>query len=253
VSIRRPNRNRKPDRATIRKLALTWPIRQLRDVIVPPLQGEERDPEWSWKYEQEYGLPDWEDREVSLALVLNVLSDGGKRDLQPIIAVLHEIRGLAYENARLGWTLKHRRENAEEADRIRRNLVKWLKPAIRLHQRLNPDDLSSPLRFRRMYEAMLTALTFPERMTDEETDEERTVRDWLLSPSPPSMTRRRKARGNPDAVLVREAHRLLTRARVPREHHRELLWAIGLLDKNGNLQSRQFSPATNTPRRHPRR
>ena len=79
---------------------------------------------------------------------LNVLSDGGKTDVRPVIATLQQIKQRAFETARLGLTLDQR-EDAEEADVIRRNLTKWLARAVRLHQWSNPDDLPTGRRFRR--------------------------------------------------------------------------------------------------------
>lgn len=224
-----------PDRQTIRDLLLTWPTRQMRGVTVPPPPGD--DPEWSWNYEQQYGAPKLKDRESVLGITLKVLSDGGKRDIRAIVAALQRIRHRAFENARLGLTLDLQREGAEESVLIRRNLTKWLARAIRLHQQSNPDDLPTGRRFRHTYEAMLTALTFGELMTEQE----RASRDWLFAPYPAAMRRRRNSQGNPDASLVKEAHRLLAAVKVPHEQHRDLLWAIGVVDESGHLPRRNLS------------
>jgi hypothetical protein len=228
------------DTATIRELVKTWPIRQLRGVSVPPPTDDVRDPEWSWKYERKYGVSKARDRESTLRLVLNVLSDNGKREMPPIVDVLHKIKGIAFEGALLGFITAHQREDAEEADTIRRSLTKWLARAVRLHERLNHASLPSGLRFQRAYQDMLEALTFSKVGSSGKDLEP--ARDWLLAPRPKAAVRRRKTRGNPDAALVKEAHRLLSNAKVPRKHHREVLWAIGLLDQNGNLPPRGNSP-----------
>lgn len=230
----KPRQNgRLPDRATIRELLLTWPVRQLRGVPVPP--PEDDAPEWSWKYEQQYGAPKLKDRESALRITLNVLSNGGK-DVRTVVGALQQIKGDAFENARLGLTIDLHREEAEEADLIRRNLMKWLARAVRLHQQSNPNDLPTGLRSRRTYEAMLTALTFDQSMTDSE----RALRDWLFAPRPAAMKRRRDKRTNPDAPLVKTAKRLLADAKVPPEHRVDLLWAIGIVDEKGHLPTRNF-------------
>jgi hypothetical protein len=209
----------------------------MQGIAVPRLPDDGvSDPEWSWKYEQRYGAPKLKDRESVLRIALNVLSDGGSTDIRPVVAALQEIKQAAFENARRGLTLDLQREDAEEANLIRRNLTPWLVRAVRLHQRTNPDDLPTGRRFRRTYEAMLTALTFDGPITDD-----RTLRDWLFAPRPAAMLRRRKKRGNPDAPLVEEAKRLLADAKVPREHRVDLLWAIGIVDENGHLPRRNFS------------
>lgn len=193
----------------------------------------DNDPDWSWKYEQQYGAPKLKDRESALRIALNVLSGSGK-DVRPIVEALHQIKRQAFENARLGLTIDVQREEANEADLIRRNLTKWLARAVRLHEQSNPDDLPTGRRFRRTYEAMLTALTFHEPMTDQE----RALRDWLFAPRPAAMGRRRATQGNPDAMLVNDAHRLLTRVKVPREQRGDLLWAIGVVNEKGELPQR---------------
>ena len=169
-----------------------------REVSVPrPPDDGGDEPEWAWKYEQRHGAPKLKDRESALRIALNVLSDSG-RDLRPIVEALHEIKRQAFENARIGLTIDLQREEADEADLIRRNLTKWLARAVRLHRQLNPDDLPTGRRPRRTYEAMLTALTFDQSMTDSE----RAFRDWLFAPRPAAMKRRRDKRTNPDAPLV---------------------------------------------------
>jgi hypothetical protein len=40
---------------------------------------------------------------------------------------------------------------------------------------------------------------------------------------------------------VKVAHWILTKAKVPAEHHAALLWAIGLVDESGNLPKRRNS------------
>ncbi len=200
-------------------------------VFVPPPADDGRDdPEWSWKYEQRYGAPKLDQREEVLRIALDVLSHGGRKDLGPIVAALHRIKAEAFEAARDGLTIDLQREHLKEADMIRRNLTEWLPRAIRLHERLNPDDLPAGRRLRQMYEEMLRALTFDERMTDQE----RALRDWVFDPSLlEKVPLRRAKQTNPDAQLVKYAHELLSDAGVPREQHRDLLWAIGLMDENG--------------------
>ena len=219
----------------------------MRDISVPPPPDTgDGDPEWSWKYEQRYGAPQLKDRETTLQIALTVLLDGGRKDVRPIVAALHQIKQIAFENARLGLTLDLQRGEAEEADLIRRNLTKWLGRAVRLHQRSNPDDLSTGRRSRRTYEAMLTALTFNKPMTDQE----RALRDWLFAPRPAAMGRRRETQGNPDAMLVKDAHRLLAEAKVPREQHGDLRWAVGVVDENGHLPSTGCANKSESLSRH---
>lgn len=210
----------------------------MQGIAVPRLPDDGvSDPEWSWKYEQRYGAPKLKDRESVLRIALNVLSGGG-RDLRPIVEALTEIKRQAFENASLGLMIDLQREQAKEADLIRRNLTKWLARAVRLHQQLNPDDLPTGRRSRETYEAMLTALTFDQSMTDSE----RALRDWLFAPRPAAMKRRRDKTTNPDAPLVKTAKRLLADAKVPPEHRVDLLWAIGVVDENGHLPRRNFFP-----------
>jgi hypothetical protein len=212
------------------------------DVSVPPPPNDGRDdPEWSWKYEQQYGAPKRDDRESVLRTGLNLLSDGGKKDIGPVIAALQQIKGRAFENAIDGLHVDLQREQVEEADRIRRNLTKWLARAIDLHRRLNPDDLPAARRFRQMYEDMLTALTFDVPDVPM-TEQERALRDWVFDPTLLSkVTLRRPRQTNPDAQLVKYAHEVLSGAGVPRDQHGDLLWAIGLVEENGNLPRRNFS------------
>jgi hypothetical protein len=228
-----------PDNETIRELLLTWPVRQMRDVAVPPPpQDGGDDPSWSWKYEQKYGAPKLKEREEALRIALNVLSNKGKKDLGPIVSALQRIKAAAFENALLGLTVDLQRTHAEEADVIRRTLTKWLARAIDLHRRLNPDDLPAARRFRNTYEAMLTALTFDEPMTDQE----RAQRDWLFNPHLlKAAPLRRERQGNPDGRIVEYAHDVLSAAGAPREHHRDLLWAIGVVDEDGHLPRRNLS------------
>ena len=243
MAVSRINRSPELDPATIRELVKTWPMRQLRGISVPPPPGDTRDPEWSWSYERKYGAPNARDREASLRIVLSVLARKGRRDIRAIVAALHKIKGLAFEDALLGFIRTHQRQDAEEADIVRRNLTKWLARAVRLHKRLNNADLSAGLRFRRAYERMLTALNGDETATAQEE----AARDWILSPRPAGAVRRRSARGNPDEVVVKEAHRLLTEAKVPKEHHRELLLAIGLLQPRGNVSQKKIDPPDTEP------
>jgi hypothetical protein len=208
-----------------------------REVSVPrPSDDGGDDPEWAWKYEQRHGASKLKDRELVLQDTLTLLARNGK-EVGRIVATLRDIKSMAFENARRGLTLDLQREHFDTADLIRRNLTKWLARAVSLHRESNPDDLPTGRRFRRTYEAMLTALTFDEPMADEG----RALRDWLFAPHPKTMPRRRTRQGNPDATLVKDARALLADAGVGRDHHGHLLWAIGVLDENGRLPRRNFS------------
>jgi integrase len=172
-------------------------------VQLPPDDGGS-DPEWSWKYEWQYGAPKRDDRKMVLELAFERLLKSGK-DLPSVVAALQQIKGKAFENAIDGLQVDLQREQVEEADLIRCNTGKWLKRAVDLHRRLNPDDLPAGRRFRRMYEDMLTALTFDEPATEQE----RELRDCVFDPRLLKAATRREKQGNPDAKLVKVAHRLL--------------------------------------------
>lgn len=163
----------------------------------PPHDGRD-DPEWSWKYEQQYGV-ERDNRESVLKIALNVLADEGK-DISAVVTALQQIKHKAFENAMDVMKIDVQREHLKEADMIRRNLTAWLPRAIRLHQQLNPDNLEKGLRFRRMYEEMLTARTFDEPMTAEQ----RALRDWVFDPSLlEKVPLRRQKQTNPHAQLVK--------------------------------------------------
>jgi hypothetical protein len=213
----------RPDQAAIRALLQTWPLRQVKGIRVPP--PDDHDLQWSWSYEQKYGAPKLAEREELLTTAFDNLRSRGA-NIEHTIAVLHQIKSMAFTTAVEGALLDRQREDADEADKIRRNLTKWLRRAIDLHRALNPDELPAGRQFRLAYEAMLTALTFDGGMSLEQ----RAERDWLLFPRPPAMRQRRATAGNPDALVINKAQSLLTEAGVHPDFHNELLRAIGVVE-----------------------
>jgi hypothetical protein len=214
---------------TARELLTTWQVTQMQDVDVPRLPDTHSDPDWSWTRERRYGVPRLDERRNALEIALNVLRSKG-RSVEAVVAALQQIKHLSFEDAYLGLMLNHQRHEAEESDKIRRNLTKWLKRAIQFHREINPDSLPAGLLFQRRHEALLMMLTFDPSMTAQE----RAVRDWILSPRQGAM-HRRKTKGNPDAILVKTAHQVLSDAKVPRDLRVPLLFAIGLMDRKGKL------------------
>ena len=83
------------------------------EVSVPHPPGDGRaDPEWSWKYEQEYGA-DLADRELALQTELDVLADKGT-DVGAVVAALRRIKHLAFRAAFRRLTLDLHREHVDE-------------------------------------------------------------------------------------------------------------------------------------------
>ena len=99
------------DDATIRELLLTWPVRQLRGVRVPPPSPDASDSEWSWKYERRYGSPKLNDREDSLRTELGVLT-GAKCDLKAVVQVRRQIKHAQFTMVLSGTTIDRQREDA---------------------------------------------------------------------------------------------------------------------------------------------
>ena len=226
----------------VRRLLLTWPLRQLREDIGLPANPPATE-DWWWTYELTYGFDRQnygrlEERQELLVSTLRVIADQG-RDVQAISAALGRIKQDILQDALEGLRIDTTRILTQEAVQVRKQLTEGLTRVLDLYRRLSPETAAEKRLRRRDARTSLRVSPTRRRMAVyakvlHYVQQDPMLRLYAITTS--THPQRRGHAGNPHNRWIKEAKVVLQHAGVPQVLRTDLLRSIGLLPSRSEGQ-----------------